>query len=272
MYRAKLSRTLSALAAVAGLALSASGAGCGIEGSEEAEGALDSLHEESTSADTEKLQGKLFGYVFGDGNYHPHRTPPRNAEFQAPLQILARDFVLAACKAGYGGRILSKHEEPSRQRINCATFTSSSTLTKGSSKYLLVIEGFSWPAGGDLKAFAETASSSSLKGFLSGLLPVEGTQSGLIDDQFPNSDYTTDAQIDLKLRSVERILERLGFRSAQLRRDGDACTSRCRTVNIDAGREGCRFNPASGYTFVTYARVPGATGEGLSSQPPPRCP
>ncbi|MFO0578630.1 MAG: hypothetical protein U1A78_31900 [Polyangia bacterium] len=270
MYRAKPSRTLSALAAVAALALSSSGAGCGVEGSEEA--ALDSLHEESTSTDTAKLQGKLFGYVFGDGNYHPHKTPPRNAEFQAPLQILARDFVLSACKAGYSGRILSKHEEPSRQRINCATFTSSSTLTKGTSKYLLVIEGFSWPAGGDFKQLAETASSSSLKGFVSGLLPVEGTQSGLIDDQFPDKDYTADAQIDLKLRSVERILERLGFRTAQLRRDGDACTSRCRTVNIDARREGCRFNPAEGYTFASYARVPGATGEGLSSEPPPRCP
>lgn len=286
MYRVKSFAKFSALAAAA-LSAVVVGGGCGdgepagFDG--EPGAALDTVSAEDeaqltgalsqSAADPASLEGKLLGYVFGDGNYHPHKSPPQNAEFQAPLQVLARDFVLTACKLGYNGRILSKHEPAGKQRIDCSKFTSSTPLTKGSSKYLLTIENFRWPSGGNFKTYAESASLASLKGFMSGLLPVEGTTSGLIDDQFPDSDYTTDAQIDSKLRGVEKILDRLGFKTAQTRRNGSACTSGCRTVNINASQEGCKFNPAYGYTFASYARVPGANScEGLTCQPPPRCP
>ena len=291
MYRAKAFPVVSAFAAAA---LSVALGGCGsVEEvdtgelaeeqraaadvvpdvvTEQDEAQLTSALAASAAADSAGLEGKLFGYVFGDGNYHPHKSPPKNAEFQAPLQVLARDFVLSACKLGYDGRIVSKHEPAGKQRIDCSKFTASTPLTKGSSKYNLTIENFSWPNGGNFKTYSETASTTSLKGFLGGVLPVEGTTSGLIDDQFPDSDYTTDAQIDSKLKAVVKILSRLGFTTAQTRRSGSACTSGCRTVNINAGQEGCKFNPAYGYTFASYARVPGVLPcEGSSCQPPPRC-
>ena len=267
--------------------LSAFLSGCGIEPAEETseseqasvavdeqdEATLQSALAQSATADSASLEGKLFGYVFGDGNYHPHKSPPRNAEFQAPLQVLARDFVLAACKLGYGGKIVSTHEPAGKQRIDCSKFTASSTLTKGSSKYLLRIEDFKWPSGGNFKTYSETASLASLRGFLSGVLPVEGTTSGLIDDQFPDSDYTSDAQIDSKLRGVVKLLGRLGFETAQTRLKGNQCTSGCRTVNINASREACKFNPSYGYSFANLSRVPGAHScEGYTCQPPPRCP
>ena len=101
--------------------LSAFLSGCGIEPAEETseseqasvavdeqdEATLQSALAQSATADSASLEGKLFGYVFGDGNYHPHKSPPRNAEFQAPLQVLARDFVLAACKLGDSGKAAS---------------------------------------------------------------------------------------------------------------------------------------------------------------------
>lgn len=285
MYRAKAFPIVSLFAATA---LSAALSGCGtVEPGEfepdsaaasdavtaQDEAQLQSALTASAAADTAALEGRLLGYVFGDGNYHPHKTPPKNAEFQAPLQVLARDFVLTACKLGYNGKVISTHEPAGKQRIDCSKFTASTPLTKGSSKYVLVIEDFRWPSGGNFKTYAESASLSGLRGFLGGVLPVEGTTSGLIDDQFPDSDYTTDAQIDSKLKTVVRILGRLGFSTAQTRRNGSACTSGCRTVNINAAQEGCKFNPAYGYVFASYARVPGATAcEGLSCQPPPRCP
>ena len=288
MYQAKAIPVVSVFAA---FALSVSLGGCGSveegdagELTQEQRSAADGVTEQDevqlisalaagAAADSAGLSGKLFGYVFGDGNYHPHKTPPKNAEFQAPLQVLARDFVLSACQLGYDGKIISKHEPAGKQRIDCSKFTASSPLTKGSSKYVLTIENFSWPNGGNFKTYSETASLASLKGFLSGVLPVEGTTSGLIDDQFPDSDYTTDAQIDSKLKAVVKILSRLGFTTAQTRRSGSACTSGCRTVNINASQEGCKFNPAYGYSFANYSRVPGVSQcEGYTCQPPPRCP
>jgi hypothetical protein len=289
MYRAKSFPMFSAVAAAA-LSAVVAGGGCGVDSADidSVPGSESAAVEDSVTAEEEaqltsalsqsatdpaSLEGRLFGYVLGDGNYHPHKSPPQNAVFQAPLQVLARDFVLSACKLGYGGKIVSKYEPAGKQRIDCSTFTASSPLTKGTSKYVITIEGFRWPSGGNFKTYSESASLASLRGFMGGLLPVEGTTSGLIDDQFPDSDYTTDAQIDSKLRAVVKILDRLGFRTAQTRRNGSVCTSSCRTVNINAGQEGCKFNPAYGYTFANYARVPGATNcQGLSCQPPPRCP
>lgn len=280
MYRAKsfqmISRTLVLCALVGGCGgepsdLDAASEQAAQTAAEPDEATLQSALAQSAAADPASLEGKLFGYTFGDGNYHPHKSPPRDAEFQAPLQVLARDFVLAACKLGYNGHIISTHEPAGKQRIDCTKFTTSSTLTKGSSKYLLRIEDFRWPSGGNFKTYADSASSASLKGFLSGLLPVEGTTSGLIDDQFPDSDYTSDAQIDSKLRTVVKILDRLGFATAQTRLKGSQCSSGCRTVNINASQEGCKFNPAYGYSLVSYTRVPGASCAGSSCQPPPRC-
>ncbi len=283
MYRAKSLKVISVASVLSALL-----SGCGgIEQAEETseseqaslaaveqdEAALQSALAQSATADSASLEGKLLGYVFGDGNYHPHKSPPRNAEFQAPLQVLARDFVLAACKLGYNGKIVSTHEPAGKQRIDCSKFTASSTLTKGSSKYLLRIEDFRWPSGGNFKTYSEGASLASLRGFLSGVLPVEGTTSGLIDDQFPDTDYTSDAQIDSKLRGVVKVLSRLGFATAQTRLKGNQCTSGCRTVNINASQEACKFNPSYGYSFANYSRVPGARScEGYSCQPPPRCP
>lgn len=259
MYRAKAIPVVSVFAAAA-LSVALGGCGSVEEGeaaelaeaqlaasdvvTEQDEAQLQSALSASAAADSAGLEGRLFGYVFGDGNYHPHKSPPKNAEFQAPLQVLARDFVLSACKLGYDGRIVSKHEPAGKQRIDCSKFTASTPLTKGSSKYVLTIENFSWPNGGNFKTYSETASTASLKGFLGGVLPVEGTTLGLIDDQFPDSDYTTDAQIDSKLKAVVKILSRLGFTTAQTRRSGSVCTSGCRTVNINAGQEGCKFNQA----------------------------
>lgn len=283
MYRAKSLKVISVASVLSALL-----SGCGgIEQAEDTseseqaslaaveqdEAALQSALAQSATADSASLEGKLLGYVFGDGNYHPHKSPPRNAEFQAPLQVLARDFVLAACKLGYNGKIVSTHEPAGKQRIDCSKFTASSTLTKGSSKYLLRIEDFRWPSGGNFKTYSEGASLASLRGFLSGVLPVEGTTSGLIDDQFPDTDYTSDAQIDSKLRGVVKVLSRLGFATAQTRLKGNQCTSGCRTVNINASQEACKLNPSYGYSFANYSRVPGARScEGYSCQPPPRCP
>jgi hypothetical protein len=249
---------------------SATVAGCGAPMAEDEE--FDSTQAELSSTASAKLQGKLFGYIFGDGNYAPHKAAPRHAEFQHPLGTVAHDFVLAACKLGYNGKILSTKEPEGKQRIDCSKFTASTPLTKGSKKYTFVVENFSWPSGGDFKKYVETASGASLIGFMSGLLPTEGTRGGLILDQFPDSTYNA-AQIDGKLKSIVTALRRLGFSTAQTEDRGRACTSGCNMVYIDADTEGCKFSPSAGYEFANYSRVPGAydcTGS-VTCQPPKKC-
>lgn len=254
-------------ALLAGAALGCVGAPPLEDGDEEVDAS-----EEGLAGDVYKARARVFGYAFGDGNYHPHRPVPEDAELQTPELTLARDFVLAACAAGYDGHVLSEHEPAGKRVIDCATFTKSSPLTKGSTKYSLVVEGFDWPKGGDFDEFVTSASTSALKGFLSGVIPVEGTRAGLVDDQFRDSIYTTDAQIDDKLRGIQDLLRRLGFSSARMERDGAACTSRCRTVTIDPGQEACELNPSYGYDFAKYWRVPGAIHcANWNCDPPPPC-
>lgn len=258
--------------ALAGGAAMLAGVAIGCVGAPPEDGDAIDQATDGLAPDPYKARAKVFGYVFGDGNYHPHRPAPRDAELKTPELTLARDFVLAACAAGHDGQILSEHEPPAERRIDCASFTMASPLTKGSTKYSLIVEDFDWPKGGDFDEFVASASTTALKGFISGMIPVEGTRTGLVDDQFKDSEYTTDAQIDAKLRGVRDLLKRLGFSSARTQRSGAACTSQCRTVNIDPAKEACELNPAYGFEFAKYWRVPGAIEcASWNCEPPPPC-
>jgi len=214
-------------------------------------------------------EAKIFGYVFGDGNYTSDSAPPTDATFFSHRPEMLNDILGHACDADYAVR-LDGHAFPCSPFTPLVGDTASGALSSGRR---ITIPGYRWPHGGDLDA----ATGPEIVAFISGLLPTEGSRSGLILDQFPNipaGHYLTTAALDHKLEMVAAALRRIGFATVHLTRgDGStACTvgaGDCREVHIRSA-DFCRLNSSYGFDIVLYARVPGASATSISATTDPR--
>lgn len=203
------------------------------------------------------VDAKIFGYMFGDGDFYTDTPPPTNPSYYAAAPDVVADVLDLGCANGYSVQFDGKPY----------TCGSTKPTTKGS----IVVEAFVWPNGGDLSAMT---AQDELEAFFSGLLIGEGSRGGLCDDQFPNipaGHYTTAAATAAHVGLVKDALSRAGFTTAHVSAKNDASCSgdTCREARVDAS-EFCKFAGA-GYSFVKYDRVPGSIASGTTYAAPKPC-
>jgi len=210
------------------------------------------------------FRGKVLGYLFGDGNYFPPFPEPVHATFKANNAATANDFLRSACRSGYGSRTYVEG-----QPIQCGSLT---RLTRGAK---IEVRDFPWPYAGDFDKYAVYGGAWSHRGFLSGLLPVEGSTGGLIDDHAVGvGPYTTGEQINWKMTALLRLMQNPALQFTTARKtdgNGGACSGAdCRKVMVKP-TEGCLFNHVYGYQFISFSRVPGAECSDGQCQEPLTC-
>ncbi|HEX4517462.1 MAG TPA: hypothetical protein VH054_28145 [Polyangiaceae bacterium] len=211
----------------------------------------------STSAAQALIDAKIFGYMFGDGDFYTDAPAPVDPSFYAAAPDVVADVIDLGCNGGYAVAFENK----------AFTCGDPKPTVKGS----ITIKAFHWPNGGDLD---KLVAQDQLEAFMSGLFIGEGSRTGLCDDQYTNNPvghYATDASCAAHVELVKDALSRAGFTTAHVSAKNDAACSgdSCREARIDAS-EFCKL-AAPGYTFVKYDRVPGSVASGSTYDAPAPC-